>query len=138
MLTFVGLVVVLGAAAIATQRQVGLDGQAARRADVRRELMRLPETPIAAVKSGDRVRIKGPAQARGPLRTSPVSQRACICFRLTVYSSHQGDWHKVLDQDQFDCSCWPTTPARQCCKRPSRSPRRAGRRRFASRRSFAT
>jgi hypothetical protein len=98
----VGLVMGSVAVFLAANRRSGLEGQAARREAVRRELSRIDETPVARVNDGDRVRIKGRAQARGPLRTSPVSQRACICFRLTVEASHGGDWHRVFEQDEFD------------------------------------
>jgi hypothetical protein len=89
------------AGGIAWARREGLDGQAAHRAGVRRELMRVPQTPIAQVKEGEKVRIRGRAVARGPLRTSPVSQRTCICFRLTI-DSGRGEWHRVFEQDEFD------------------------------------
>lgn len=102
-LLFASVIVVAGiAAGVAKKRREGLDGRAARRSTARGELVRLPETPIAAVNDGDRVCINGRARARGPLRTSPISQRDCICFRLTVDARHGGDWHSVLDQEEFD------------------------------------
>jgi hypothetical protein len=68
----------------------------------RRALMRMPETPIAGVKDGDMVRITGRAVARAPLRTSPISQRRCIGFRLIV-DRHDGQaWQRVVDQEQLD------------------------------------
>lgn len=75
-----------------------------RRRAPRRALMRIPETPIAGVKDGERVRIKGRAIAREPLRTSPISRRPCIGFRLIVQSDSGGRdvWQRVVDQEQFD------------------------------------
>ena len=103
------VVVVLGVFAVGTtvagvfsDRRGGLDGQAARRAALRRELMRTPATPIAAIKDGDRVRVQGKVVARGPLRTSPVSQRACVGFRLKVAHGHSVAYEQIIDQDELD------------------------------------
>src|ERR1043165_1649031 len=90
----VGIFVATVAAAVVWDRREGLDGQAAQREETRRALMRMPKTRIAAVKNGDRVCIEGRALPRGSLRTSPISQRSCIGFRLTVDSKHGGDWHR--------------------------------------------
>lgn len=68
-----------------------------RRRAARRALLQLPETQVAAVKDGEKVRIKGRAAAREPLRTSPVSQRRCIGYRLTV----DVEWHTLLDDNQM-------------------------------------
>lgn len=103
LLLLMGVMVAGGiAAGVAMGRRYGLDGHAARRSAARRELMQLPETPIAAVNNGDRVRITGRALAQDPLRKSPVSQRDCICFRLIIDARHGGDFHRVLDHDEFD------------------------------------
>jgi len=69
----------------------------------RRPLTEVSETAIAAIKKdGARVRIKGRAVAREPLRTSPISFQDCIGYRLTV-ERYDGDddkaWTKVIDQD---------------------------------------
>jgi len=80
----------------------GLAGQAGRRASIRRELMRMPATPIAAVRNGERVRIQGQVLARGPLRTSPVSELACVGFRLTIDAGQQSPSQRVLEQEEFD------------------------------------
>jgi hypothetical protein len=89
-------------AGVLSDRSEGLDGHAARRASLRRELMQVPATPIAAVKHGDRVRIQGQVLARGPLRTSPVSEQACVGFCLTVDAGHQSPSQRVLEQEEFD------------------------------------
>ena len=93
---------VMTVAGIVSNRSERLDGQASRRASPRRELMQLPATPIAAVKNGDRVRIQGQVLARGPLRISPVSERACVGFRLTIDAGQQSPSHRVLEQEEFD------------------------------------
>ena len=80
----------------------GLAGQAGRRASIRRELMRMPATPIGAVKNGDRVRIQGQVLARAPLRTSPVSELPCVGFRLTIDAGQQSPSQRVLEQEEFD------------------------------------
>ncbi|HXU03974.1 MAG TPA: hypothetical protein VN903_23590 [Polyangia bacterium] len=84
---------------------VGLDRAAARRRRraARRELLRVAEVPIAAIKDGDIVRIKGRAAARESLRTSPVSRRPCIAYRLTVYyrDGINQAWRQVVEDDGF-------------------------------------
>jgi len=71
----------------------------------RRPLTEVSETAIAAIKKdGARVRIKGRAVAREPLRTSPISFQDCIGFRLTVEWYNGGDeneWTKVVEQDDL-------------------------------------
>ena len=68
----------------------------------RRALLRVPATQIAGVKDGAMVRIAGRAVERGPLRTSPISQRRCIGFRLVV-DRHDGQvWQRVVDLEQLD------------------------------------
>jgi hypothetical protein len=62
----------------------------------------MPATPIGAVKNGDRVRIQGQVLARGPLRTSPVSELSCVGFRLTIDAGHQSPSQRVLEQEEFD------------------------------------
>lgn len=89
-------------AGVVSQRSDGLDGQASRRASLRRDLLQMPATPIAAVKHGDRVRIAGRVLARGPLRTSPVSEVPCVGFRLTVDAGQQSPSQRVLEQEEFD------------------------------------
>ena len=71
---------------------------------LRRALMQVPETTIAAVKDGDKVRLKGRAVARAPLRTSPLSQLPCIGFRLTVDAWQDEDLpaKRVVEQEEFD------------------------------------
>jgi hypothetical protein len=64
-------------------------------------LMRVPATPIAAVENGQRVRLRGRVVARGPLRTSPLSQRTCVGFHLTA-DSKQSAWHRWVDRKEFD------------------------------------
>jgi hypothetical protein len=78
--------------------------RAKRRKAAQRALARMPDTPIAAVKDGENVRIKGRAIARAPLRTSPISQRDCIGFRLTVdyREGGEGPWLPAIDWEQFD------------------------------------
>jgi len=72
------------------------------RRPARRALLRMPATPIAAVKDGAMVRIAGRARERAPLRTSPISQRRCIGFRLLV-ERHDGQvWQRVVDQEELD------------------------------------
>jgi hypothetical protein len=74
------------------------------RNETRRALTGVPETPIGAVKDGEKVRIKGRARGREPVRTSPLSQRPCIGFRVTVDSS-EGDfglWERVVEIETFD------------------------------------
>jgi hypothetical protein len=73
-----------------------------RRASPRREPTRPTATPIAAIKDGDRVRIQGRVVARGPLRTSPVSERACVGFRLTIDAGQQSPSQRVFEQEEFD------------------------------------
>src|SRR5262245_4939329 len=66
--------------------------------------MRVPETAIAAVENGRTVRLKGRVAAREPLRTSPLSQRRCIGFRLTVDTGGVEDQteRRVIDQQEID------------------------------------
>jgi hypothetical protein len=91
---------------IALERSAGPEGEASRRAAVRREMKKLPGTPIAAVENGDQVRLTGRAVARAPLRMSPISQLSCICYRLTIEVRQDIDdnseWRMVVDQDEFD------------------------------------
>jgi hypothetical protein len=89
-------------ARIVSSRSEEPGAQAAGRSSRRRELMKMPATPIAAVKDGDRVRIQGQVLARGPLRTSPVSELACVGFRLTVDAGQQSPSQRVLEQEEFD------------------------------------
>ena len=76
----------------------------AARKEASRALTGVPETPIGAVKDGDTVRIKGRTTARTPLRTSPVSQRPCIGFRVTVdhCDGDFGIWQQVVEAEAFD------------------------------------
>lgn len=94
------IVLVFAVVAIAWQQVVAHE----ERAKARFRLMEVPETPIAAVKDGARVRIKGRVSAREALRTSPISERECVGYHLTV-ELYQGDddheWRKVVDQDDF-------------------------------------
>jgi hypothetical protein len=62
----------------------------------------MPGRTIAVVKNGEKVRLEGRAVALGRLRTSPISQRPCIGFRLVIDSRHGGGWHRVVDQEEFD------------------------------------
>ena len=93
---------VMTVAGIVSSRSEGLGGQATGRSSLRRALLQMPATPIAAVKDGDRVRIQGQVLARGTLRTSPVSELACVGFRLTVDAGHQSPSQRVLEQEEFD------------------------------------
>lgn len=70
-----------------------------RRAAARRALLQVPETRIAAIKDGDKVRIRGRVLNREPLRTSPVSQRPCVGFRLVVdYRDDLGvGWQRLVE-----------------------------------------
>jgi hypothetical protein len=101
-LLLVGVVVAVVAAAVAWDRREGLEGLKRSRDAARDALMRVPGIAIAAVKDGAMVRLTGRAVAHGPLRTSPISQRRCIGFRLAADSRHRGDWNRVLDQEEFD------------------------------------
>jgi hypothetical protein len=94
------MVALLGGAFVAyVNRMTGRRRRAPRRA-----LLQIPATPIAGVKDGEMVRIAGRAVARGPLLTSPLSQRRCIGFRLTVDSSRGGNepWQRVVDHEALD------------------------------------
>lgn len=66
----------------------------------RRLIVRVPNTPIVAVKDGETVRITGRAHTREPLRTSPIGQRRCIGFRVTIDS--EGTGTRVIDREEFD------------------------------------
>lgn len=74
-----------------------------RRAE-RRALTRVPGTPIAGVKDGEMVRIRGRVVARDELRRSPVSQRPCIGYRLIVESrdSISMGWQSVVEEEALD------------------------------------
>jgi hypothetical protein len=81
-----------------------LTSRLARRTAQRRALMQVPETAIAAVKDGEKVRLKGRAVASAPLRTAPLSQVPCIGFRLVV-DAWQGEdepMKRVVEQEEFD------------------------------------
>ncbi len=94
LISVVMLVIVVGASAY----EKALKKQASRRA-----LLGLPETPIGAVKDGEKVRIKGRAGARGALQTSPASGRRCVGYRLIV-EAHDGGmsgWQKIAEDDAF-------------------------------------
>ena len=82
---------------------VGRASKAHRKAATR-ALEGVPETPIGAIKDGGKVRIKGRTASRAPLRTSPVSQRPCIGFRLTVdyCDGDFGLWQQVVEAEAFD------------------------------------
>ena len=74
------------------------------RAKERFRLLDAPETAIAAVNDGARVRIKGRVLAREALRKSPISEHECVGFHLTIELYQGGDdneWRKVVDQDDF-------------------------------------
>jgi len=92
------IVLVFAVVAIAWQQVVAHE----ERAKARFRLLEVPETPIAAVKDGARVRIKGRVSAREALRTSPISERECVGYHLTV-ELHRGedDWKKVVEQGDF-------------------------------------
>ncbi len=97
-----GTLIVLGVvfAAMVWQQIVDHD----RRKMQRRPLTEVPETAIAAVKDGARVRIKGRAVAREALRTSPISYQECVGYRLTIERFNGGDddqWTKVVEQDEL-------------------------------------
>ncbi|HXU03743.1 MAG TPA: hypothetical protein VN903_22410 [Polyangia bacterium] len=68
----------------------------------RLRLTEVPETAIAAIKDGTRVRIKGRLVAREALRTSPISYNECIGFRLTV------DVHVGAGEDDDVEKAWKT------------------------------
>jgi hypothetical protein len=75
-----------------------------RRQAAREELMRVPERPVAAIKDGETVRIRGRAAAREALRTSPVSGRRCVGYRLTVEyrdADRIDGWRHAVEQDAF-------------------------------------
>jgi hypothetical protein len=75
-----------------------------RRRMAREELREVAEKPIATVKDGERVLIRGRTAARGALRASPVSLRACIGYHLTVDYRETGSvdsWHRVVEDDGF-------------------------------------
>src|ERR1044071_941443 len=63
----------------------------------------MPETPIAAIKDGETVRIRGRAVARESLVTSPVSQVRCIGYRLTIDWSDSAieGWRQITEEDGF-------------------------------------
>jgi hypothetical protein len=74
-----------------------------RRASLR-ALRQMSETPIAGVKNGANVRIRGRAVARSASRSSPISRRACIGFRVIIESHRIGsedDWHHVIEREEF-------------------------------------
>jgi hypothetical protein len=87
--------------AIALMLAKGADER--RRKAVGRALNGLPATPIGAVRDGHWVRIRGRAVAHEPLVTSPVSQRLCIGYRLTVDCRDGAiyDWQPVVEEDGF-------------------------------------
>jgi hypothetical protein len=74
-----------------------------RRREARRALTDVPETSIAAVKDGEMVRLKGRAVTREALRTSPISQRHCIAYRLIVLRRDESglDWQRIIEDDAF-------------------------------------
>ncbi|HMF41314.1 MAG TPA: hypothetical protein VKQ32_11480 [Polyangia bacterium] len=84
---------------------------AARRAADRRRhqaareaVLRVGEVPIGAVKDGEHVRIRGRASACEVLRTSPVSRRRCVGYRLTVEyrdAERIDGWQHAVDDDAF-------------------------------------
>jgi hypothetical protein len=96
------LVVALGALTAAITAYLEL-AQSHRRKVARRALTQVPEKQIAVVRDGEMVRLRGHAVARGPLRTSPLSQRACIGFSVTVERHEAGSavWHRIVDKDEF-------------------------------------
>jgi len=96
------LIVFLGALAVVAAG-AGLIVPFRRRAQ-RGPLFGVPVTPIAAIADGADVRIQGRAVARAPLRTSPISRRDCIGFRLIIDSDGGGGdaWHRVVEQEEFD------------------------------------
>jgi hypothetical protein len=100
LLIIAGMFVALTGVGIVATRRDGLSGRWARRRTRRRALMRVPETAIAAVKNGERVRLKGRAVARAPLGTSPLSQRPCIAYHIVIADIRSGEL--VLDQEGFD------------------------------------
>jgi hypothetical protein len=100
LLIAVGVFLMIGGVVLASR----LTGRPARRIAERRALMEVPETAIAAVKDGEKVRLKGRAVARAPLRTAPVSGLQCIGFRLTVETWRGEDegMQQVFGQQEFD------------------------------------
>jgi len=74
-----------------------------RRKAAQRSLIAMPETPIAAIKDGETVRIRGRAVARESLVTSPVSQVRCIGYRLTIDWSDSAieGWRQITEEDGF-------------------------------------
>ena len=75
-----------------------------RRKAARRAVWGVREKAIAEVKDGQIVRITGRAVARAPLRTSPISRRACIGFSLVVDRHDTGNpaEQRVVDKEEFD------------------------------------
>ena len=75
-----------------------------RRKAARRAVWGVREAAIAEVRDGQMVRITGRAVARGPLRLSPISRRACIGFSLIVDRHDTGSpsEERVVDRDEFD------------------------------------
>jgi hypothetical protein len=93
-LVFLGAVGVLALTPIVTRH---------RRKAERRALMAVPETPIAAVRDGEKVRIRGRAVARDELKVSSMSQRRCIGYHLTVDFRDPlgGRWQQVVEDHGF-------------------------------------
>jgi hypothetical protein len=97
------LLLMLGLAACAALAVADRAARRRREAD-RRRITGVPETPIAAVKGGQKVRIRGQAVARGPLRTAPVSQRSCIGYRVVVDRHDYGveGLERAVEEQAFD------------------------------------
>lgn len=79
-------------------------GDRRRRQAAREELMRVPERHIAAIQDGETVRVRGRAAPREALRTSPLSGRRCVGYRLTVEyrdADRIDGWRHGVEQDVF-------------------------------------
>ena len=98
-----GIWIALSLSTIAVGAYVRLVGSRRRKA-ARRAVWGVREKAIAEVKDGQIVRITGRAVARGPLRTSPISGRACIGFSLVVQRHDPGNpaEQRVIDKEEFD------------------------------------
>jgi hypothetical protein len=56
----------------------------ARRVPLRRAIEARETTAIAALREGERAKVRGVVAAREPLLTSPISGRACIGYRIVI------------------------------------------------------
>lgn len=81
-----------------------LERRRARRASLRRAIARRETIAVAALREGERAKIRGVVSAQEPLLTSPISGRACVGYRIEIDdASHDPElvWTPLVEREDW-------------------------------------